>query len=176
MIAVLDLKSFFDEAGTHANSDVVVLAGLLGPADEWAAVDKAISDELKIEKAEFYHATDVEALPRPRGIYKGWGRKRARAFTDRITEILAGAPKVVGLGVYVDAKDWLAAADLVTPFFSPVVSQNLIRAPGNAGAWGDGSFRGDEASALAWTGPDESWRDSALKRRLESPAATAIAT
>ena len=68
----------------------LVLAGLLGPADAWGTVDKAISDALNHEGVDFYHATDVEANPRPRGIYKKWGRTRARAFTDRITATLVG--------------------------------------------------------------------------------------
>ena len=126
---MLDLRVFFDEAGTHATSDVVVLAGLLGPADAWVTVDKAISDALNHEGVDFYHATDVEAYPRPRGIYKKWGRTRARAFTDRITATLVGAPQIVGLGVYVEAKDWLAATDLIKPFFQKVDTEIFAKNP-----------------------------------------------
>jgi Protein of unknown function (DUF3800) len=129
MMAVLDLKAFFDEAGTHATSDVAVLAGLLGPADAWAAVEKAISDDLNHEAVDFYHATDVEAHPRPRGKYKKWSRTRARAFTDRITAILVDAPQLVGLGVFVDAKDWLAATDLIKPFFQQDDTEKLTKTP-----------------------------------------------
>jgi hypothetical protein len=128
-MAVFDLKAFFDEAGTHAQSDIVVLAGLLGPADDWIKLDYALSIVLKDEGADFYHATDAEATPRPRGIYRGWGKKKARGLTDQVTAIVAGANRIVGLGVYVDAKDWLAAAGLIRPFFRQDDAESFAKNP-----------------------------------------------
>ncbi len=118
MMAVLDLQALFDEAGTDAESQIAVVAGLLGPASAWIELEQLWLTALTDAGAVLYHATDAEASPRPRKKFKGWSKKRARALTDQMAGILKASEEIVHVGVYCEAKDWQAvAARLITPHF-----------------------------------------------------------
>jgi hypothetical protein len=118
LIAMLELKAYFDESGTDAQSKVVVVAGYLTPKADWAAIETDWRKVLDGEGAAYYHATDAEAV-RPQGIYKGWTKKKARGLTDRVAAIASSSVMLKGVGIHITADDWLAAADLVRPFFTP---------------------------------------------------------
>jgi len=75
-MALLDLNGHFDEAGTHAASNIVVVAGYVAPATEWKELERLWTEALREENAALYHTTDIEAHP-PRGIYKDWTRAKA---------------------------------------------------------------------------------------------------
>jgi hypothetical protein len=104
-MAILDLKTCFDESGTDAESKVVVLAGYIATAADWTTVETGLQPVLDTDGAAFYHATDAEAEPRRRGIYKGWSRSKAHRsrskahrLTDRVAEIVASSD-LIGLGI-----------------------------------------------------------------------------
>ncbi|MGO9604795.1 MAG: DUF3800 domain-containing protein [Candidatus Binataceae bacterium] len=104
-MAALDLAGHFDEAGTHAASSVVVVAGYVAPASDWKELERLWLEALREEGAAFYHTTDIEAQPKPRGIYRDWTREKADRLTDKVVPIAAkyAGP---GVGVHVLTKDW----------------------------------------------------------------------
>ena len=120
-IAVFDLAGYFDEAGTHAASNIVVVAGYVASGTDWKELEKCWFDALRDEGdgAAFYHTTDIEADP-PRGIYKGWSREKADHLTDAVVPIAA---KYAGRGfaIHVATADWYAAM--------PVVKEKLPTRP-----------------------------------------------
>ena len=103
-----------DESGTDAQSDIVVLAGLIGPAAAWIPLDQAWLTALTDVGMPFYHATEVEGQ-RPKGVFRRLGKKKARGLTDRLTAIVDGQDEIFGFGAFVDASDWFAATDLIRP-------------------------------------------------------------
>jgi hypothetical protein len=111
-LAVFDLMGYFDEAGTHADSKIILVAGYVQPAHSCEPLDKqwkAILKEEGLERQQaLYHATDIEADP-PRGIYEGWSRERADRLTDLLVPIAvkyAGDP----VAIYMRANNWFKAA------------------------------------------------------------------
>jgi hypothetical protein len=111
-LAVFDLTAYFDEAGTHADSKIILVGGYIQPAHSWEPLDEKWKAILKEEGLEgnqaFYHAIDIEADP-PRGIYEGWSRERADRLTDLLVPIAvkyAGDP----VAIYMRASNWLEAA------------------------------------------------------------------
>jgi hypothetical protein len=112
-MAVFDLAGHFDEAGTHAASNVVVVAGYVAPATEWKEMEKGWLEALRDQGAgvRFYHTTDIEADP-PRGIYKSWSREKADGLTDAVVPVAA---KYAGRGfaVHVATADWYSVMPIV---------------------------------------------------------------
>jgi len=110
-MALLDLNGHFDEAGTHAASNIVVVAGYVAPATEWKELERLWTEALREENAALYHTTDIEAHP-PRGIYKDWTRAKADRLTDRVVPIAAkyAGP---GVGVHIATADWYAVVPFV---------------------------------------------------------------
>lgn len=52
------LKAFFDDSGTHASSDVIVMGGIIAPEEAWAALEppwQAEIDRLGIKKMHMSH-------------------------------------------------------------------------------------------------------------------------
>jgi hypothetical protein len=110
-LVVLEPSGRFDEAGIHSESAVIVVAGYLAGAKDWAWLEKKWQAILNDEGVEFYHATDIEAEP-PRGIYKGWTRARADRLTDLVVPI-ATRFKGTPFGVHIKADSWYAAVPFV---------------------------------------------------------------
>ena len=113
---MFDLTGYFDEAGTHADSSVILVGGYVQSAQAWIPLEQEWKEVLKEEGLEgeraFYHTTDVEANP-PRGIYKDWTRAKADRLTDRLVPI---AIKYAGdaVGIYMRADNWFEAAHFMT--------------------------------------------------------------
>jgi hypothetical protein len=55
------LSAYFDESGTHGNSDIIMIAGLLGSADQWAAFETAWSERLANVEILSFHASACDA-------------------------------------------------------------------------------------------------------------------
>jgi len=119
MIAVLDLRAYFDESGTDAASDIVVVGGYLAPADEWNVLESKWLQALKERNAPYYHSTDAEAVV-PGRPYKGWTVEQARELTDCMVSILQPLTELKGIAVHVAMDDWMAVANqLIKPHLSP---------------------------------------------------------
>jgi hypothetical protein len=129
---VIDLRGYFDESGTHWQSEIIVVGGYVNPARDWRRLE--IKWRKALEKADvpYFHATDLEANP-PRGVYKGWSRAEADKFVDRMTRI---ASEYAGraFGVHIKRVVWLQAMAFIVselenrphklPFF--VAAKNCI--------------------------------------------------
>lgn len=53
MMAIFDLRAYFDESGTDTSSTTVVVAGYLAPADDWSALESQWLDALKARNAPY---------------------------------------------------------------------------------------------------------------------------
>jgi hypothetical protein len=119
MMGVLDLETRIDESGTHASSDIVILAGMLAPAAAWTTLDQGWLTVLTDAGVPFYHATEVEARRPEREVFRRLTRRQRRQLTDDLTAVASGIDELCPFGVFVDAKDWFAATDLIKPYFKP---------------------------------------------------------
>jgi hypothetical protein len=113
---VLEVRpaGFFDEAGIHSQSSIIVVGGYVARDRDWRWLEDRWKTVLKEEGAAFYHTTDIEAEP-PRGIYKDWSRAEADHLTDRIVDIGARF-KGRAYGVHILASAWYAAVPFVRNF------------------------------------------------------------
>jgi uncharacterized protein DUF3800 len=117
MLAVLDLRAYFDESSTDANSKVVVVGGYLAPADTWNVLEAQWFDILKSRNASYYHATDAEATI-PGGPYEGWTVEQARGLTDSLVSVIGPIEPLKGVAVYVTTEDWLEATEIIKPYLT----------------------------------------------------------
>jgi Protein of unknown function (DUF3800) len=111
-LAVIHLTGYFDEGGTHWDSEVVVVGGYVNPERDWRRLEIKWRRALRKEQIPYFHATDLEANP-PRGIYKDWSRLRADRFADRMATIAcdhAGRAFAVNMPKNV----WLEAVHFMT--------------------------------------------------------------
>jgi hypothetical protein len=79
------LKAFFDDSGTHLESDVAVMAGLIAPEDEWATLEtewRIALDDLGIRKM---HMASCENARRD---FAGWDRDRRDRAIARFCGII----------------------------------------------------------------------------------------
>jgi hypothetical protein len=86
VLTVLEPAGYFDEAGIHSQSLVIVVAGYVARDRDWRWLEGKWKKALNEEGATCYHTTDIEADP-PRGIYKGRSRPKADRLTDRVVAI-----------------------------------------------------------------------------------------
>jgi hypothetical protein len=117
MLVVLDLRAYFDESGTDANSKVVVVGGYLAPSDDWKVLEAHWLDVLKTRNAPYYHATDAEATV-PGGPYKGWNIEQARELTDSVVSVIAPMDALKGVAVHVATEHWLEATEIIKPYLT----------------------------------------------------------
>lgn len=113
-LAVFNSVGYFDEAGIHSQSRVIVVAGYVASKRDWRRLEIKWKKALKKEGVDYYHTTDIEADP-PRGIYQGWTRARADKLTDRIYPLAveyASRP----FGVHIERSTWYAAVPFVERF------------------------------------------------------------
>jgi hypothetical protein len=110
-LGALELSGYFDEGGTHAQSQVIVLAGYVRPAVDWEPFEQAWKTVLAEEEAPFYHTTDIEAH-HPRGIYEDWTRAKADKLISRIMPLAAPLADCV-VAFHILTEDWLVAADFL---------------------------------------------------------------
>ncbi len=54
------LVAYFDESGTHDQSKVVCIAGLVGTAIEWSRIERPWEENLRTTRVPWFHANDCE--------------------------------------------------------------------------------------------------------------------
>lgn len=116
-LAVLEPSGYFDEAGIHSQSSIIVVAGYVARDRDWQWLEEKWTRVLREEGAAYYHTTDIEADP-PRGIYKGWSRAEADHLTDRIVPIVERFKGRI-YGVHILATAWYAAV----PFMKQILPE-----------------------------------------------------
>lgn len=67
------LAAYFDASGTHATSQVVVVAGYVATYERWRTFQSKWKNILAKEGLEFFHMTDFENR---KGPYKDWSQKQ----------------------------------------------------------------------------------------------------
>lgn len=58
---VVVLHAYCDESGTHRESKATIIAGFLGPTDEWTAIEADWTAVIRREGISRLHATECEA-------------------------------------------------------------------------------------------------------------------
>lgn len=81
------LQGYFDESGTHADSDSVVLAGFLSTFERWQQFEAEWNKSLAEYDLPFFHMTDFANQV---GHYASWSEDMRRARLGRLLEIVHG--------------------------------------------------------------------------------------
>jgi hypothetical protein len=82
---VLALHAYFDESGTHADSEVVTVAGYISTAEQWELFGEAWRSEMAAYGLEFFHMTDFANRA---GAYKDWTEQERRDRLARLIRII----------------------------------------------------------------------------------------
>jgi hypothetical protein len=82
---VVVLKAFFDDSGTHLNSDVVVMGGLIAPEDGWAALEVEWAEALADLGLRKMHMASCEGR---RGQFKNMERGERDRVVARFRGII----------------------------------------------------------------------------------------
>lgn len=99
------IGAYFDDAGTHRDSRVVVLAGYIGPVSEWELLEAEWAGFLQRESLRFYHSVECVAA---RGPFAG----RSNPDCNRLHRDAVGIitrRRLVPLGVAVDTPSYRSA-------------------------------------------------------------------
>lgn len=104
---LLMLDAYFDDSGTDAESRVAVLAGYLGPAEEWTVLEAEWNAVLRREDLTFYRTADCN---HSQGQFDGWPSPRRNALHREMVEIITRR-QLVPIGI---------ACKVLTPFASRV--------------------------------------------------------
>ena len=79
------LHGYFDESGTHADSDSIVLAGFLSTAHQWERFETDWNKALTEYELPFFHMTDFAVKA---GVYADWTEHVRRARLAHLMRII----------------------------------------------------------------------------------------
>lgn len=101
------IAAYFDESGTHDQSKVVTISGVVGPISEWVKLEAPWKAELaKVPGVSHFHATDCE---RKRREFKEVPDPMRHALQIQLATRLA-ARRLVVVGGSVYREDWESAS------------------------------------------------------------------
>lgn len=95
---------YFDESGTHDNSEVFAIAGYIGGEAQWGDFEHSWTQVLRLEGVQTFHMAPLSANPR-RGPFKGWSDDRAECFLGRLFEVI-NAHELFGIAAFVRWSDF----------------------------------------------------------------------
>jgi hypothetical protein len=109
------LSCYYDDSGTHEDSDVVVWAGLFGNKYQWAALDDAWAQALKYTPPNCRPLTHFHMVRCDNGSgefgegegYQRWPRPEREKLAKELRRII-NANMLNGFGIGVDKKAWEA--------------------------------------------------------------------
>jgi len=81
--AIALLKAYFDESGVHANSDVILISGVVGTIDVWDNFDREWAKQLAVPNVPYFHAYDCE-------VGEGEYQRLSKGLRESLTIGLAG--------------------------------------------------------------------------------------
>ena len=102
------LTAYFDDSGTHANSNVVLVAGIFGTEWQLTSLDRLwkplIDRPLCGQRATLrrFHATDCNASQNE---FAGWSRTETDYFSHQLREAILESG-VQAYGIAISRKDW----------------------------------------------------------------------
>jgi hypothetical protein len=107
----MELIAYFDESGTHCDSDVAAMAGFVGNKRQWAKFGKRVGKLFTRYKVTNFHTIDVR---RTKADFKGWKIDRKIEFLDEfqhvINETLLG-----GVAAFIRREDYAYYCGLTWP-------------------------------------------------------------
>ena len=110
------LYAYLDEGGTHAQSPVVTICGLVAPATLWSAFEPDWQEKLGNLRVPYFHAAPCEAGDKP---YKHLSRPLRESLFAGVATVIAKHKPIV-INVAVKRAEWDAAkARGETPFADP---------------------------------------------------------
>ena len=80
------LTAYLDESGTHDTSPISIMAGYLGTAEQWGALDAEWMALL--QRAGVWHVHAVDLFKRTR-TFKGWPAEKVNAFAVQLDGVIA---------------------------------------------------------------------------------------
>jgi hypothetical protein len=104
---MLMLAAYFDDAGTHDSSEMVVWGGFLGTASQWSDFDKAWRGKLTRPLPGKAHLTKfgLADCDRHRGEFAGYSSAESDLLQNECRELIIQAG-VVGLAYAVERAEW----------------------------------------------------------------------
>lgn len=101
------LKAYFDDSGTHLDSDVVVMGGVIAPLEDWESYEplwQAQLDYFGITKMHMSHCERAQQQ------FSGWDRDRRDLCIDKFSDIVCsiGGRMLVSA---VSRQDWNMACE-----------------------------------------------------------------
>jgi hypothetical protein len=79
------LTGYFDESGTHAGSELCLMAGFVGDARQWRKFEKRASKLFKRFRVDIFHCIDVRRSDKD---FAGWTVDRKIEFLDEFQHIV----------------------------------------------------------------------------------------
>ena len=109
---ILVLRAYFDESGMHGSAPIVGVAGFIGTAEAWEAIERdwlAELDWLRDQNVIIpnFHATDCEA---GEGFWESLPRPIREAYSKRLADVIAKQPGIQGVWNAVERSAWDAHA------------------------------------------------------------------
>jgi hypothetical protein len=77
--------AFFDEADTHGPSPTVIMAGVLGDAQQWQTFDRGLLDLQRRHGFSIFH---VEEFKGQSGEFAGWSDAKCRNLLNDLTQLV----------------------------------------------------------------------------------------
>src|SRR5260221_10138362 len=113
------LLAYFDDSGTHANSAVTLIAGLVASAVTWARIEGAWKQHLSVTGVSHFHAVDCENGSRK---FSSVSRPLRDSLSYGLSEAICSHQRaMVLLGSAVKTDDWEVAApkEITNRFVDP---------------------------------------------------------
>jgi hypothetical protein len=119
--AIVVLKAYFDDSGTHPGSKVVLWAGFMAQSDEWALFEVECEALFKIHKISHFHAVDVEHGIGEFQDRRHWNEPRRDLLRGDLRRLI-GARNIIGIGAAVHTDAWakIASPEMISRFVNPI--------------------------------------------------------
>jgi hypothetical protein len=119
--AIVVLRAYFDDSGTHTTSKAVVWAGFMATSDEWDQFEIDCAALLKKEKVACFHAVDLEHGSGEFADVHHWTQARRDLFRADFRRLIS-ARNIIGIGAVVRTDGWNELSDpgLISRFINPI--------------------------------------------------------
>ncbi|MGH7193684.1 MAG: hypothetical protein ACREJM_09145 [Candidatus Saccharimonadales bacterium] len=141
------LRAYFDDSGTHQNSDVILIGGLIGTREQWDKFEAAWAAKLaeplpSKPRLRRFHLSECNACD---GDFAAYSRAESDAVIHDFRQIIIDA-KLIGTALAIDRRAWnefIVGDSLLRNFGDPVaacVERCLVECLAIAGAHPEGDF------------------------------------